>query len=153
MEVRCIRTWWRLRHCCMRWININLTLHSAARAGMKKSHVPRSVSSLSVINSTSGTRRTSVLNCGTSTTPVCTKVRVSVYSRSATGRSWISGSIFVWRIFRSFRCIMPRNVLWSIWMVISSWRMTTVCRKNIVIRSKWRWCVSVLWAAGRWRAQ
>lgn len=82
-----------------------------ARAGMKKSHVPRSVSSLSVINSTSGIRRTSVLNCGISTTPVYTKVRVSVCSRSATGRSWISGSISVWRIFRSFRCIMPRNVL------------------------------------------
>ena len=83
----------------------------AAFGGMKKSHVPRSVSSLSVINSTSGTRRTSVLNCGISTTPVYTKVRVSVCSRSATGRSWISGSISVWRIFRSFRCIMPRNVL------------------------------------------
>mgnify|MGYP001010289495 CR=1 FL=1 len=51
------------------------------------------------------------LNCGISTTPVYTKVRVSVCSRSATGRSWISGSISVWRIFRSFRCIMPRSVL------------------------------------------
>ena len=42
--------------------------------------------------------------------PVCTRGRVSVYSRLVTGQSWISGSIFVWRIFRLFRFIMLRNV-------------------------------------------
>ena len=38
------------------------------------------------------------------------KGKVSVYSRLVTGQSWISGSIFVWRIFRLFRFIMLRNV-------------------------------------------
>ena len=77
----------------------------------KRNRVPRNVSSLSVINSTSGTRKISVLNCGISTTPVCTREKVSVCSRSVTGRNWISGNIFAWRISRLFRYIMLKSVL------------------------------------------
>ena len=63
----------------------------------------------SATSSTSGTRRTNVRSCGTSTTPVSIKGRASVCSRCPTGRSWISGSISAWRIFRSYRCTLPRN--------------------------------------------
>ena len=56
-----------------------------------------------------GARRTNVRSCGTSTTPVSIKGRASVCSRCPTGRSWISGSISAWRIFRSYRCTLPRN--------------------------------------------
>ena len=38
------------------------------------------------------------------------KGKVFVYSRLATGLNWIFGSIFAWRIFRSFRYIMLRSV-------------------------------------------
>ena len=55
-------------------------------------------------------RKISVLNCGIFIMPVCTRGKVSVYSRLVTGQSWTSGSIFVWRIFRLFRFIMLRNV-------------------------------------------
>ena len=37
------------------------------------------------------------------------KGRASVCSRCPTGRSWIFGSISAWRIFRSYRCTLPRN--------------------------------------------
>ena len=98
------------RHCFMRWINISLMLHLVGPAAMRKSHARRNVFSLSGINFINGTRKISVLNCGIFIMPVCTRGRVSVYSRLVTGQSWISGSIFVWRIFRLFRFIMLRNV-------------------------------------------
>ena len=34
-----------------------------------------------------------------------------------TGPNWISGSTFVWRIFRLYRCIMTKSVLWCRWTV------------------------------------
>lgn len=48
---------------------------------MKKSHVPKNVSSPSVTNFTSGIPKTSVRNFGTYTIPVSAKEKVFVYSR------------------------------------------------------------------------
>ncbi len=52
------------------------------------------------ISSTSGIRKTSVLNCGIFIMRVCIREKVSVCSRSVTGRNWIFGNISAWRIFR-----------------------------------------------------
>ena len=78
-------------------------------AVMKRKAVRRNVSIRSAISSTSGTRRTSVRNCGIFTMLVSKKGRAFVCSRCLIGRSWISGNISVWKIFRLYRCILPRN--------------------------------------------
>ena len=49
----------------MLWININLMRHLEEQDVTRKNHVPRNVYSLSEMNSTSGTLKTSALNCGT----------------------------------------------------------------------------------------
>ncbi len=58
----------------------------------RRRRAPRSASSPSATPSANGTRRTSVPNCGTSTTPAPTRARTSAPSRSRTGRNWTSGS-------------------------------------------------------------
>ena len=80
-----------------------------ARRDEEKSRAKERIYSLSGTKHRHGTRRTSVRSCGTSTTPVSTRGRASVCSRCPTGRSWISGNISAWRIFRSYRCILPKN--------------------------------------------
>ena len=87
-----------------------LMLHLVVPVVTRRSHVRRNVFSLSGISFTNGTRRISVLNCGIFIMPACIRGKVFVYSRLATGLNWIFGSIFAWRIFRSFRCIMLRSV-------------------------------------------
>ena len=69
----------------------------------------KNASTRSATSSINGTRRTSVRSCGTSTTPVSIKERASVCFPCPTGRNWISGNISAWKIFRSYRCILPRN--------------------------------------------
>ena len=80
-----------------------------ARRDEEKSRAKERIS-LSGISFTNGTRRISVLNCGIFIMPAYIKGKVSAYFRLATGLNWIFGSIFAWRIFRSFRCIMLRSV-------------------------------------------
>lgn len=76
---------------------------------MKRRAVRKNASTRSATSSISGIRRTSVRSCGTSTTPVSIKERASVCFPCPTGRNWISGNISAWKIFRSYRCILPRN--------------------------------------------
>lgn len=54
--------------------------------------------------------KTSVRSCGTTTTARLTRAKASASSRSPTGPSWISGSISIWKISKSFRCIWRPNV-------------------------------------------
>lgn len=61
-----------------------------------------------------GTRKTSVLNCGTTTTGRLTKAKVSASSPCPTGRNRISGSTSGWKTSRSSRCIWRRSArCWS----------------------------------------
>ena len=66
--------------------------HLAADAVMRRRAVPKNVSSLSVTNSSNGTRRTNVRSCGISIIHVSIKGRASVCSHCQTGRNWISGN-------------------------------------------------------------
>ncbi len=85
-----------------------------ARAVTKRNPAPKSVSTLSATASTAGTRKTSVRSCGTTTTARSTRAKAFASSRSPTGPSWISGSISIWKILRSFRCIWrPSARCWS----------------------------------------
>ena len=61
-------------------ISISLMPPLVAPVVMRKSRVPRNVSSLFATVSISGIPRTSVLSCGTSTTHVSTRARASAYS-------------------------------------------------------------------------
>ena len=62
------------------WISISLMQLLAVHAVMKRSHVQRNVSSLSVISSTSGTQKINVLNCGIFITPGYIREKVFVCS-------------------------------------------------------------------------
>ena len=60
---------------------------SKVHTDLMKTQALLQVSSLSVTSSTNGIRKTNARSCGTSITPVCTRGRASVSSRSLTGRS------------------------------------------------------------------
>ncbi len=77
----------RPRPCSMACAPMALTLPLAEPAGTKKNPAPRSVSFPSAIAPVSGTRRTSALSCGTSTTRASIRARASAYFRSPTGPS------------------------------------------------------------------
>lgn len=61
--------------------NISSMPLSAVHAVTKRNHAPKNGSSLSVTNSSNGTRRTNAPNCGISTMPASVRVKASASSR------------------------------------------------------------------------
>ena len=111
----------------------------------KRNHVPKSVSSHSGTDTTAGIRKTRDRSFGTSTTPVSTKAKASVSFPSATGQSWMYGSISILRASPFLHSTSPKNARLSNTRVPKSWLMMNVCPKHSEKQQKKRW-----YAFGHW---
>ena len=95
--------------CWMRWPKADSTRRSAERGATRKNRAPRSASIRSATRWASGTRRTSVRSCGTSSIRASTRAKASACSRCRTGPSWTSGCTSTWKKFPSCRCTSPKE--------------------------------------------
>ena len=99
--------------CSTPWRNINSMQPSVAHEEMRRRRVPRNASSVIVTSSDNGTRRTSALSSGTSSTAERTWASTSVCSLSPTGPRWMYGSISSWRTSRCLRSTSPTKERYS----------------------------------------